>query len=240
MITCIAVDDEPLALDIIDVYCQKVETLELIGKFTSSLDALKFLKDNNVDLIFLDIQMPQVDGMEFVTLLTNKPYIVFTTAYNDFALQSYDYKTVDYLLKPFSFARFIKSIEKVTSLIKSDNESKLNILHKSDASDYIFVQSSGKTIKLFLRDIIYIKGMSDYIVLYTSNNKKVIAKDSLRQVAEMLQIRGFIRVHKSYIVSIEKIDVVDGNVIKMGEIEIPVGKNYKDDLNFVLKSNRIG
>ncbi len=236
MLNCIAIDDEPLALAIIEDYCAKIEYIELLEVFTSALQAIPYIRQNHIDLIFLDIQMPDIDGFEFAELLENSPNIIFTTAYNEHALKSYEYNTIDYLMKPFSFARFLKSIEKTREkhLINLEKTHRI-----SDKKDYIFVYADSQTKKIELSEILYIKGMSDYIVVHTKT-KKTIVKDSLRSVAERLSDRGFLRVHKSFIVSIDKIETIVGNILKINSEEIPIGKSFRDELLNIIKTNRIG
>jgi len=235
---CIAIDDEPLALDIIEDYVSKVEFLELEAKTTSAIEALKIIKSKSIDLVFLDIQMPELSGFEILESLDDKPLIIFTSAYDDYAVDSYNYNAIDYLLKPFSFARFLKSVEKAQKLFIS-NQSEQEIIGKKEKVKYIFVNVDGNIIKLFLNDILFIKSLTDYIEIKTSG-KKYIVRESLKDVEKTLASNNFIRVHKSYIVSLSKIDLIEGNTIKIHNEEIPIGRSYRNTLLNVINTNKIG
>lgn len=237
MLKCIALDDEEISLEIIDEYCKKIDQISLIGKFDNAVDALAFIKDNDVDLVFLDVQMPDINGFEFMELLEKTPMIIMTTAHNKYALRSYEFKTMDYLQKPISFARFLKSIEKIVSFSNTNNPLRTGV--NPDKTSYIFVQSNGKTVRIDLNEILYIKGMNDYIVVHTQL-KKIIVKDSLRHASDLLIGRGFVRIHKSFIVSIDKVDVLSGTSLMINNDEIPIGKNYREELQSIIQKNKIG
>lgn len=234
---CIAIDDEPLALDIIEDYVSKVDFLELEAKTTSAIDALKIIKSKTIDLIFLDIQMPELSGFEFLESIAHTPLIIFTTAYDDYAVDSYNYNAIDYLLKPFSFARFLKAVDKAHKLFSSKPEKEIR--EKKDKVKYIFVNVNGNIIKLFLNDILFIKSLTDYIEIKTFENKYVV-RESLKDVEKILARNNFIRVHKSYIVSLGKIDLIEGNIIKIRNEEIPIGRSYRSTLLKVINTNKIG
>jgi DNA-binding LytR/AlgR family response regulator len=238
IIKCIAVDDEPLALDIIEDYINKIEFLELEAKCTSALEALQILKNKSIDLIFLDIQMPDLSGFEMLETLNKNPLVIFTTAYDDYAVESYNYNAIDYLIKPFSFSRFLKAIDKAHEHIASqkltDTDTKIG-----KKMDFIFVNADGKNVKIFLDDILFLKGLSDYIEIYTSE-KKYIIRDNLKDVETLLHPSDFTRVHKSYIVSISKIDFVEGNTIKIKDQEIPIGRSYRNILLNIINKKKIG
>ncbi|MFH1050949.1 MAG: LytTR family DNA-binding domain-containing protein [bacterium] len=239
MITkCIAVDDEPLALDIIEDYIKKIEFLELEAKCTSALEALQILKEKPVDLIFLDIQMPDLSGFEMLESLTKNPLVIFTTAYDDYAVESYNYNAIDYLIKPFSFSRFLKAIDKAHEHLASQKV-KIGSGKNGKKLDFIFVNADSKNVKIFLDNILFLKGLSDYIELHTVE-KKYIIRDNLKDVEQMLSPSDFTRVHKSYIVSISKIDFVEGNIIKIGDEEIPIGRSYRNILLNIINKKKIG
>ncbi len=235
---CIAIDDEPLALDIIEGYVEKVEFLELLTKTTSAIDALKIIRSEPIDLIFLDIQMPDLSGFEFLESLDRSPLIIFTTAYDDYAVDSYNYNAIDYLLKPFSFARFLKAVKKAHKLFNTNKTGNITI-EKKDKVKYIFVNVDGNIIKLFLNDILFIKSLTDYIEIKTAE-KRYIVRESLKDVEKTLATNNFIRVHKSYIVSLSKIDLIEGNTIKIHNEEIPIGRSYRNNLLNVINTNKIG
>lgn len=227
-IRCIAIDDEPLASEVIVDYCEKIDYLELVGTFTDVFEALNTIKKGNIDLIFLDIQMPDLSGFAFLRSIKNPPHVIFTTAYKDYALDSYDFNAVDYLLKPFSFERFYLAIEKVSDRVLP--ESAIEIDHQAaQECDYIFINYDNRSIKLLLEDIIFIKSSGDYIMLYTKD-KRYLVREKIKDTVDKLSKSNFIRVHKSYVVSPTKIDEIYGNTIKAGTHEIPIGKIYKSNL----------
>jgi two-component system, LytTR family, response regulator len=238
ILKCIAIDDEPLALDIIEDYTGRLEFLELTGKFTSAVDAFSFLKNEKVNIIFLDIQMPQLSRFEFLDALDNPPAIIFTTAYQNFAIESYDFRAVDYLLKPFSFQRFLKAIDKVieNNYITQD----LNYFGTDfNVKDYIFLNTGGKIIKIYLKEIDYIKGLSDYIVIKTKE-KSYIAKDNLKRIEDILSHYDFKRIHKSYLVPLDKIEAIESGKIKIAGEVIPIGKMYRKYLLAAIDKYKIG
>jgi DNA-binding LytR/AlgR family response regulator len=234
---CIAVDDEPLALEVISDYCEKIDYLELIGKFTNPFEALNLIRKEPIDIIFLDIQMPELSGFGFVKSLKNSPYIIFTTAYKRYALESYDLNAVDYLLKPFSFERFFQSVDKVNER----NEEKEIIENRQNAfqTDYIFVNYNNKIIKLLLDEIVYLKSDGDYIVVHTLK-KEYLIREKMKNISDKLNSKLFIRVHKSFIVSLKQITELYGNIIKCGDIEIPVGHIYRNILYREIEKTKIG
>lgn len=238
ILKCLAIDDEPLALDIIEDYINKVEFLELEAKCTSALEALQLIKLKHIDLIFLDIQMPDLSGFEMLKSLNKSPLVIFTTAYDDYAVESYNYNAIDYLIKPFSFSRFLKAIDKAHEYLATQKPNAI-IPQENKGLDYIFINSDGNIVKVFLDDIIFLKGLSDYIELHLKE-KKYIIRDNLKDVEKMLSPSNFIRVHKSYIVSISKIDLIESNIIKIGSEEIPIGRSYKNVLLNIINPKKIG
>ncbi len=227
-IRCIAVDDEPLASEVIVDYCEKIDYLELAGTYTDVFEALNKVKKEDIDLIFLDIQMPDLSGFAFIRSIKNPPMIIFTTAYKDYALDSYDFNAVDYLLKPFSFERFYLAIEKVCERIENTPIENIENQNTQDYN-YIFINYDNRTIKILLDDIIYIQSSGDYINLYTKD-KRYLIREKIKDTVDKLSNSNFIRVHKSYVVSPNKIDEIYGNTIKAGKHEIPIGKIYKANL----------
>ncbi|MFC2129931.1 LytR/AlgR family response regulator transcription factor [Bacteroidota bacterium] len=238
IIKCLTVDDEPLALDIIEDYINKVEFLELEEKCTSALQALQTLKNKHIDLIFLDIQMPDLSGFEMLESLNKSPLIIFTTAYDDYAVDSYNYNAIDYLIKPFSFSRFLKAVDKAHEYLAS-KKSNIIMPNENKELDYIFINADGNIVKVFLDDILFLKGLSDYIEL-RAKDKKYIIRDNLKDVEKMLSTSNFARVHKSYIVSIPKIDLIEGNTIKIGNENIPIGRSYRNVLLNIINKKKIG
>lgn len=236
---CIAIDDEPLALEIISEFCKKISYINLIGTFTNPFDAAKLLNNIKIDLIFLDIYMPQINGIDFLKSLYNPPLIIFTTAYKEHALQAFESDAVDYLLKPFSFDRFAKSVNKAHQFIKlrtigvSTDEDKLGSPY-----GFMMVKVEYTTLRVDLDDILYIEGLRDYIKIY-SGGKPILTKTTMKNVIERLPPERFIRVHKSYIVSVEKIDMIENSRIVIGKQRIPVGESFKVPFFKMINRNSI-
>jgi DNA-binding LytR/AlgR family response regulator len=224
---CIAIDDELLALDIISEFCSKISYLNLIGTYTNPLDAVELLNSNKIDLIFLDIHMPHINGIEFLKLLYNPPLIIFTTAYKEHAFQGFEYDAVDYLIKPFACDRFTKSVNKAQQLMKlknlgdSSNEDK-----PINSSGFMMVKVEYSTIRVNLDDILYIEGLKDYVKIYTGG-KTILTKTTMKNTDEKLPSDRFFRVHKSYIVSINKIDKIENSRIVIGKQRIPIGESFR-------------
>ncbi|WP_299114375.1 LytTR family DNA-binding domain-containing protein [uncultured Winogradskyella sp.] len=217
--TCIIIDDEPLAIDLLESYASKIEDLEVIGTFNNALDALKILREKSVDLLFLDIQMPEITGVEFKKIISPDINVIFTTAYSDYALESYDLNAVDYLLKPITFQRFIQAVEKV----KKKSAASIT----NDNSEYLFVKTEYRHQKIFFSDILFLKGLSDYVSIQTKSGK-VLTLQNMKDFEKNLPKDKFIRVHKSYIVSLEHIEYIERNRIIIQGEHIPIGATYKD------------
>lgn len=233
---CIIVDDEPLAREAIKMLVDKTQHLEIIGSFNGSDTAKKFLAKNAVDLIFLDIQMPGINGIEFAKTIPEETLVIFTTAFSEFATESYEVDAIDYLIKPVKLERFKRGVKKAQSYLKllnADN-SKNNIEQITD--DYFFVRADRKIIKIHFDDILFIEGLKDYVVLHTEN-QKVITAMNIKTIYEQLSKNTFVRVSKSYIINVKNIDSVDNNTVYIGENEIPIGNIYRDSFftEFVTK-----
>lgn len=228
MILCIAVDDEPKALDVISIHASKAPEIDLIRTFTNPKDALAFLKDNFVDLIFLDINMPGISGLQFVEKLQSKPYIIFTTAYSEYAIDSYDFEAVDYLLKPIEFDRFYKAISKVKKQIQLNSLQQDSLLSK-----FIFVKDGYKQIKICIEDIFYIQSEGNYLNI-VSNNEKILVRMTFQSLMEKLPANLFFRVHLSYVINFSHIQKIEDNHIFIQDTKIPMGIKYKEKLiNFI-------
>ncbi len=235
MTHCIIVEDEPLAAEIIEGYLKNFSEVFLLGKFENTIAAFNFLKKEKVDLMFLDIRMPQVNGIDFLKILSNPPKVIITTAYRDFALEGYELDVVDYLLKPISFERFFKAMDK---FYKSD-ERQVNdswIQQKSVDESFIYVKAERKIIKIYLKEIYFIESLKDYTILHL-NNKKIITHQKISLFEEQLAGKGFIRIHRSYIVSIPKIEAVTSVSIEIHGKELTIGRNFKNE---VLKTLNLG
>jgi two-component system LytT family response regulator len=238
MIRCIAIDDEPLALMQIAGYIKKTPFLELVGQYESALKAIDEIENNNVDLMFIDINMPDLSGMDFVKTLGNPPMVVFVTAYSEYALQGFRANAVDYLLKPISYADFLKSANKVKSLI--DTRHFLSDEIKSN-KDFLFIKSDYKLLRINFDDIKYIEGMSEYIRIHLLNAKPVMTLMSMKSIEELLPQDRFMRVHRSYIVNLTMVSVIEKNrIIFDGNIYIPVSEQYKKNFQSYLDKNFLG
>ena len=225
-IKCIAIDDEPLALDVIQNFASKVPFLNLMALFENPLEAIDFINENKIDLIFLDVEMEELTGIGFLKLLNNKPHVIFTTAYEKYALQGFELEAVDYLLKPILFERFVKAAGKVhqkmlsDSVVLSDNK---HIETKHD--DYLFVKTGFQYQKVYYSDILFIKGQGDYLQIVT-HNARIMTLQSFKKIMDLLPEEQFMRVHKSYIVAVRHIDIIERNRIKIGSEIIPVSESY--------------
>lgn len=245
---CIAVDDEPLALDIIEDYVSKVPFLELVKRTENAIEALQLVQAGDIDLVFLDIQMPDLTGIQFLKIANAKANYILTTAYSQYALESYDLNVSDYLLKPIAFDRFYKAVEKVHNQIKSAGP----VLTKPQPApapkpvsatiqpvqDFIFVKTEHKIQKIELDDILYIEGLKDYISIYT-RSERVITLQNMKKMEETLPAQQFIRVHKSYIISFDKIESIERSRITIGSKVIPIGDTYRDEFFKRIDGNNI-
>jgi DNA-binding LytR/AlgR family response regulator len=229
-IDCIAIDDEPLALDIIRDYANRIPYLNLVATFDNALDSIDFLKNNRVHLMFLDIQMEELTGIQLISVLKEKPLVVFTTAYDQYAVKGYELDAVDYLLKPISFERFIKSADKAYDRLNTNNNGKVvvaeNTPSQSAVVDYCFVKTEFHLEKVNFCDILYLEGMGDYIMIHT-NTRKIMTLQNFRKAEETLPTDKFCRVHKSFMVALDKIESIERNRIKIGNTLIPVSDSYK-------------
>lgn len=233
---CIAVDDEPLALSIIEGFCGKVNFIELAAKCSNAIEAAEIIKSESIDLMFLDINMPHLTGVDFVKITDNMPMVIFTTAYPDYALTGFELNAVDYLLKPFSFDRFFKAVSKAYDLFNLKASSK-QPLHPETAplpqQDYIMVRVEYSTVKINIKDILYIEGLKDYVKIATVN-KNYVTKSSMKNVEDKLPQDKFIRIHKSFIVHLDKVEAFENNHVVIGDTRIPLGSNNRDAfLNFI-------
>lgn len=224
-LSCIAVDDEPLALEKMETYIAKVDYLDLRGTFDNAFDALNFLRQERVDLMFLDIQMDELTGIQLLEVLKNQPKVVLTTAYDQYALRGYELDVVDYLLKPFSFQRFLKAAEKVFEGIRQVQQPS-SIVPTGPETDFILVRSEYRLQKIKLQDIQYIEGMKDYSRIFTPTNK-IMTLQNLKKLEEVLPCPPFLRIHKSFIISVDRVDSIGKNDIVVAERTIPIGGLYK-------------
>ncbi|MEO9570787.1 MAG: LytTR family DNA-binding domain-containing protein [Polaribacter sp.] len=220
-LTCVIVDDEPPAIRLLEKYVAKISFLELKGTYTNPLEALQSIEKEHIDLVFLDIQMPEITGIQLSKIINQKTKIIFTTAYPQFALESYDVSAVDYLLKPIEFEKFYKAALKV-----NQKETVVETTSKND--EYLFFKTDGKNkfSKVFTRDILYVEGLKNYISIYLKD-KRIITYSTLKHVAENLPKSDFTQIHKSYIVSIKHIDKIDNDSLFINKEELPIGNTYR-------------
>lgn len=236
MMTCLAVDDEPLALDLLEDNIKKIPFLKLLKRCSNALEANEYLQNNHVDLIFLDIQMPGISGIQFLKSLYQKPpLVIFVTAYEEYAIEGYNLDVVDYLLKPVSFERFLKAINKAHDKFKSDKPQTL----PAEQIHHLFVNADYSLVRIALDDILYIEGLKDYVKIFIqSASRPVITRLSMKGLEEKLPEGQFIRVHKSYIVSITRIASIRKSRISINgkDVHIPISDHYKDNLNRFIDS----
>jgi DNA-binding LytR/AlgR family response regulator len=229
-LNCIAIDDEPLALDIIRDYCAKVPYLGLIRTFDNALDSLEYIRNNQIDLMFLDIQMEDLSGIQLLNALKHRPYVIFTTAYESYAIQGFDLDVMDYMLKPISFERFLKGVDKVYEKIKLDqktrNQGDGNSASGSKGVPYFFVKTETRIEKILYADVLYIEGMGDYWRIITKT-KKIMTLLNYKKLEEILPSSQFVRVHKSFVVALDKIDSVERNRIRIADRLIPISETFR-------------
>ena len=238
MINCIIVDDEQHAIDIMEHYIQQTPMLNLVGSTTNPIEALQMVARQKVDLIFLDIQMPELSGIDFIKAIQGRSKVILTTAYSEFALESYELDVVDYLLKPVRLPRFLQAVQKAAKELEEHQPTP-----SAEANDdYIFVktESKGKLIKINLDEIDYIEGMKNYVAIYC-NGKKTLVYATMKDMEERLPEKKFIRVHKSFIISISKITGIEGNMVRLKDVtnEILIGENYKPQLMEIIRNKMI-
>ena len=228
-INCIAIDDEPLALDIIRDYCAKIPFLNLVRTFDNAMDSIEFIRNNKLDLLFLDIQMEELTGIQLLHALKQRPYVIFTTAYDTYAIQGFELDIIDYLLKPISFERFVKSVDKVYEKMQTDQMLKVKpepVVAAPSEDAYFFVKTETRMEKVRYIDVLYIEGMGDYWRIITPG-KRIMTLLNYKKLEEMLPPRQFIRVHKSFIVAVDKIDSIERNRIKIADRLIPVSETFR-------------
>lgn len=228
---CLAIDDEPVALEILEDYITKVPFLECVGVFRDSLKALDYLQENSVDLIFLDINMPDLTGIQFLKTLKKPPLVIFTTAYSDYALESYDYDAVDYLLKPIEFERFVKASNKACEMfqIKAQGMS----VSVGDR-EYIFIKSGTHYHRVKIEDIHYIKGTGNYVT-FVMEQKEILSLLTMTKVLEILPRNVFYRIHKSYIINSLHLDLIENEEVRIRGVRIPIGDNFREDFMKAIK-----
>jgi len=224
------IDDEPLARNVIQEYAKKIPSLTIIGECEDAICAHQVLQNKSVDLIFLDINMPKLTGIEFLKTLKNPPLVIFTTAYSEYALDGFELNVIDYLKKPFSFERFCKAYFRAEELLLLKHSAlKPEVTEKQN--DFLFIKSDKKTIKVKISEICYIEGLGDYIKIYMTD-KKLVTNLSMKKIENLLPVDQFYRIHKSFIISFDKIESIEGNMVKINNAKLPVGNSFRQ--NFML------
>lgn len=241
MINVIIVDDEPLAQDVLETYIEKMPELNLVKKCNNALEANEALKSNDIDLMFLDIQMPQLTGIDFLKTIANPPLVIFTTAYPNYAIEGFELNALDYLLKPISLERFMKAVNKAMDQIELQSKDSGGTTAK-DGPDYIFVKADKKLVKINYDDILYIEGLKDYVIIRMEKGR-VITLQTMKSLEDKLPAAHFKRIHRSYIVGIDKINAIVGNMVEILEKNqpkhLPIGKNYREELLQIVNKNRL-
>ncbi|WP_408671797.1 LytR/AlgR family response regulator transcription factor [Lutibacter sp.] len=229
MMKCLIIDDEPLAVELLEDFVSKVPALKLVASCSNAIEASTILQTNEVDLIFTDIEMPDFSGIEFVKSLDVKPLFIFTTAYSHYAVEGFNLNAVDYLVKPIPFHRFLKAVNRAQELYLLKNEEPKQVVQTQNSPNFIFVKSDYENIKLNFEDIKYFEGLKDYIKIFSTSHKPILTLSNFKKIEEKLPSDAFIRVHRSYIVSLKYINSVQRNRILIDNIRIPIGQNYKDE-----------
>lgn len=228
-IKCIITDDEPVARKGLRGYIEKIDFLTLTGECEDAIQLNTLLKTQQVDLIFLDIEMPEMTGLELLSNLTNPPKVIIVSAYEQYALKGYEFEVVDYLLKPVSFDRFLKSANRIHDLLQTEQK---------DADDYIFVKSDKLLKKILFRDILFIESMENYVIIQTVSSKEIVYT-TLKQIHESLPQDIFQQTHRSYIVNIDQVNAIDGNLLNVNSHKIPVARNLRDNVFNLILNNRL-
>lgn len=255
MLTCIIIEDEPLARNLMEAYVKKVPHLNLLKSFSSSLAALDFLRENQVDILFSDIQMPEITGITLLKILQKKPLVILTTAYSEYALEGYELEVFDYLLKPISLERFLKAVEKATTRLTSTQAVTTQpvvqervvqeITVNADTNQgFIFVKDGTKLVKIRLNEIQYIEGLKDYVCIHTKDKdstlKKIVTLQTMKSLESQLSENQFIRVHNSYIIAFEAIDAIDKEKIQIGKNFIPISDTYRKAFKEFIEKKQVG
>ena len=231
------IDDEPLAQNVIKQYALKLPELKIVATCNDAICAHKILKQHRIDLIFLDINMPKLSGISFLRSIKNPPLVIFTTAYSEYALEGFELDAIDYLKKPFSFDRFCKAYFKAEEILQLKHTANASSEHSKEAiTNYLFVKSNKKTYKIEFAEIQYVEGLGDYIQIHLIN-RKIITNLSMKKILELLPADMFYRIHKSFIISLNKIDLVEGNMVNINNIKIPIGNSYRQDFMSFINKN---
>ena len=236
MMNCIALDDEPLALDIIEAYVKKHPELHLVACCNNAAEASEILKKQSIDLMFLDIQMPGINGLNFIRSLEQKPLFMFTTAYSEYAIDAFKVDAIDYLLKPIAYDRFEKAVEKAKEYYSIKNN--LDVIESDLENEYIFVKANQQLVKLSYGEILYVEAFADYVKIFL-NDRKIVTLQTMKKMESKLPKDIFSRVHRSFIVNRKAVESFSTSICEVNGVKIPVGKSYKNDFVQLMKSNPI-
>jgi DNA-binding LytR/AlgR family response regulator len=229
MIIAVAVDDEPPALKVVENFCEKVDFIDLVKTFTKPHDAVKYLSKFPTDLLFLDIRMPSVSGIEISRLIPKDIMVIFTTAYSEYAVEGFNVNAVDYLLKPFTYERFIQAVNKAHDFYNFYHQ------HESALQQYLFIRADYSLVKIMLDDILYVEGLDDYLKIFLTDRKPIVARMTMKGMLEKLPAKDFVRVHRSFIVPIKRIESLRNKSLLAAGREIPVGSSYEEEFNRVFR-----
>lgn len=233
LVRCIVVDDEVLGRKLLENFIKKIDSLELVALCKSPIEAMNVLQEEQIDLMFLDIQMPQITGINFLKSLINRPLVIFTTAYKQYALEGYSLDIIDYLLKPFSFERFLQAVNRANNQLRlMRQQSKVKVVQPKassaqDSKNYILIKTEHKIVRLKYEKITHIEGMRAYLAYHTTEKERILSLNTMKKIELELPNNQFLRVHKSYIVAVDKVESISGNQLVIGDIKIPVGASYK-------------
>lgn len=228
---CVIIDDEPLAVELLEDFVRKVDSLELISTFNNAIDAVSFINQNSIDLIFLDIEMPHFSGIDFLNTIEKKPLVIFTTAYSDYAVEGFNLGAVDYLVKPIPFHRFLKSVVRAQQILHPATN--IQAISESTTApeleqDFMFVRAEYENVKMNFSDILFIEGLKDYVKIYTTDNKFTLTLISLIKLENLLSSKGFSRIHRSYIINIKHVKSIQKNKVLISDKRIPISESYKN------------
>ena len=235
-IRCLIIDDEPLAVRLVNTYCQQMPELEVVGTCNSAIEAYRVLQQYRVDLLFLDIKMPQLLGTDFIRGLTNPPKVILITAYRKYALDGYDLDIVDYVLKPLSFSRFMKAVSKAGRLLSvASTDSKPTSEENENKDAFLYFRIDKEMIKVHLNDILFIESCKEYVKLYMEGKRPLLVKQSISSMEKLLSPHRFLRVHRSYMVTIERVQSYSATHLRIGDSSIPIGRFYKNKVDQFIK-----
>lgn len=233
-INCIIIDDEPLAINVLKSYCDDLSNINVLGVYRNPIDAIQVINSHQTDLVFTDIDMPQINGIDFIKSLDYKPLFIFTTAYPEYAIEGFELNAVDYLVKPIPFARFLKAVSRVVEIIDLKTNRSNNIVPSdgtlSNVNEFIFVKSNYENVKINVNNIMYVQGLKDYLKIYIDGVRPILTLMSFKDIETKISDSNFIRVHKSFIVNINKINSIQKNKILIDNTRIPIGVNFKDSV----------